>query len=50
MPNEALLTALDLAFTMISKLEVAHGELCEIPETAWDLVAFLNWTQNTPWN
>lgn len=50
MPNDDLLDALEVAFHMISELEIAHGERCEIPESAWDLVAFLNWSPNTPWN
>ena len=48
--DPALLDALELAFDMIADLETAHGERCEIPASAWHLVSFLNWTQNTPWN
>lgn len=45
-----LLNALTLAFDMIAQLEVAHGERCQIPDSVWDLVTFLNWTPNTRWN
>lgn len=50
MPNEDLLDALEVAFELISRLELAHDGRCEIPDSAWSLVAFLNWSPNAPWN
>jgi len=50
MPNEDLFDALEVAFNLISKLEIAHDERCEIPDSAWDLVAFLDWSPTAPWN
>lgn len=50
MPNEDLIHALEAAFDLISKLEIAHDGRCEIPDSAWELVAFLDWSPNALWN
>ena len=48
--DSELLAALETAFQLIARVEEDHANRCAIPESVWDLIAFLNWTGNTPWN